>query len=265
MNQPTKDKTNYFQNSLPPVGAALLVGVLLSWVSQSESPSEFSWDETLRWLGSMLWGVAAHQSVLVLWLATNRVPRKKTILGFMPFFVAGAIFTYLGFLFHYWAEITKAGTAFELFISVLMISTVIQALIYPSKTYDQLINLQARRLAKKIKTQALVIPTEEGDLILEPAKVSCVWVEDHYLHIIHKNEEGWAEKVIHGKLKEIEEKFQPYLVKVSRSALVNPKHSLGFSKTHLNQSGMEEGIKIPLSRMAEVAELINLRQPEIKP
>ncbi|MDX2471811.1 MAG: LytTR family DNA-binding domain-containing protein [SAR324 cluster bacterium] len=203
---------------------------------------------------------AVGAAVFFLGLLSNQIPRKKTILGFLPYFVAAAVFTYLGLLLYYFEEITNNDAIAQSLFSVILISAVMQALIYPSKTYDQLINQQAQRIRAKVKNQALVIPTEEGELLLEPASLSCIWVEDHYLHIIHQNGETWAERVIHGKLKAIEERFRPYLIKVSRSALVNPKHSLGFSETHLHQAGMDEGIKIPQSRMAEVTNLINLGQ-----
>ena len=187
-------------------------------------------------------------------------PPKKTILGFLPLFIAGFIVTYLGLLFFNWEAISKAGIVLQFFISVAMISVVMQALIYPSKAYDHLIHRQKRRIVKKIKSQALVITTEEGELMLEPAQVSCVWVEDHYLHIIYQDGNNWAESVVHGTLKDIAEKLRPYLIQVSRSALVNPKHSLEFSGDYLKQLGMDKGIKIPQSKLVEVGRQLKLRQ-----
>src|SRR3989339_213365 len=264
MNQQQKqNKTNnqpLWRSLVPSLLSTLGVALVLGWqggpITDEPSRSEI----LTTWVLNIFWGTLAHNLVLMAGLLGNLLPPKKTVKGLLPWMAGGALLTYLGLVFWYQEPGLGKGEYLSGFLSVCLISALMQGLIYPTHAYDRLILLGQLRAAKRAKAQELVLRIEGAELRLEPGLVSCIWVEDHYLHFIHRQGDNWQETVVHGKLKELGAAFAPYLIQVSRSALVNPKWSRGWADDGLEQVGLQTLIKVPQARRDEVAKALEQRR-----
>jgi len=244
MNQQQKqNKTNnqpLWRSLVPSLLATLGVALVLGWqggpITDETSRSEI----LTTWVLNIFWGTLAHNLVLMAGLLGNLLPPKKTVKGLLPWMAGGALLTYLGLVFWYQEPGLGKGEYLSGFLSVCLISALMQGLIYPTHAYDRLILLGQLRAAKRAKAQELV--------------------EDHYLHFIHRQGDNWQETVVHGKLKELGAAFAPYLIQVSRSALVNPKWSRGWADDGLEQVGLQTLIKVPQARRDEVAKALEQRR-----
>ena len=209
-----------------------------------------------QWVINISLGSLAHNGVIWLWLKRGWLPFKKSLPGLLPVMLAGAAATvFLLTLFnfpylHSWSDFGEGV------LSVLAVCALMQALIYPTRIYEGLLEYAgALERQRQMESGEMIELRENGESFhLLGRDLSAIFVEDHYLHFIHRHEGQWQTKMQHGKLKDWEERL-PQMVRPNRSWLLNPLHIEGIGEMGIRSAGVEEWVKLSDARRKELERL----------
>ena len=214
----------------------------------------------VSWLISLSIGTLAHNGINLFWLKRGWLPAKKSLAGLLPMMSAGAGLTVLCLLPFFLSQLHRWQEGVGQVFSILAVCLLIQALIYPTKIYDHLLELAERQRKERLLSSGEVIEVKEGEEIqlIPLVALSAILVKDHYLHFIHQRGGEWSESLIFGRLKDWEEKL-PHLIRLNRSSLVNPLHSIECKEEKATaqvwQAGLEQPLNVTTSCLGELDRL----------
>lgn len=103
------------------------------------------------------------------------------------------------------------------------------------------------------KAEPVIFPVEENKRLLPIPieKISHITVEEHYFTVFYFYKKEWRQWNTFGNLKEIDEKYPGFFVRVNRSTLINPQRivivNLEQEPYHLTMEGNQE-TPIPISK-----------------
>ncbi len=244
-----------FINWFRPWQPILFLGIVLGLIV---GPNAAGWNGRalgiLSWVASLSIGTVAHELVILLWLKMGWLPERKTLSGMLPLMTAGAMATFFvlmplqRYLVEYWPIL-------DAFVSVLAVCALVQALIYPTKTYDLLLAQGARKKRERLLNRGEQVELiDQGERhLFAPRDIAAVKVQDHYLSFFYRTLDQWREVVVHGRLKDWEERLGGHLLRVNRSVLVNPAFVEALQrkgeKVFLRVQGIPESVAVSPSRV----------------
>ena len=212
-----------------------------------------------QWLLSISIGAVAHNGMVWVWMRRGWLPEKKSLKGLFPLMLGGALATIFLLTLTNLPYLQTWADWWEGVFSILAICILMQALIYPTKVYEGLLGHAKERARRALLDQGEVLELQgESERLLIPlAELSAIFVEDHYLHFIYRDQGEWKKTMLFGRLKDWEEKF-PHLLRPNRSWLLNPLHVEALEEGNIRMAGVSEGIKLSESRKEELEQRLQL-------
>ena len=212
------------------IGICLITAVMMFIFKNYQDPDpNIAFISLVRWIFHMLLGLFIHVALLLIFMARNLLPEKKSLKGLFPLFFLGAFCTFLLFLGIKDLNFYNPLAVFFLIGLIFSISAVVQLFLYMTNVYDLAIQKQKVWRRQKLEKGAsheqpeyILVPlNKEETRQIHVSELSTVYVEDHYLYFVYRRDNEFQTLNAYGKLISYEEKLLPGFLKINRSTLIN--------------------------------------------
>ena len=217
----------YLISALAPFAICTIVAVI---IVITKGLDNFSWLELLRKVFHLNIGVIAHELVWFVGPLLIKWDMQPTIRGTWKFSVSGFALTYILVVIFVAPLDWEVFSLFKLFVEVAAVCIVVQVFLFQFGFYHYVYRLENENSTKEtapsaLKNQAAPLLTLKSNDRIEKVNihaVSHITVQDHYCTVFFQSDNEWEQRTVYERLRNYENRFQDYLVKVNRSTLVNP-------------------------------------------
>lgn len=226
----TKHKRQ-FAFLLAPYIICAIVGIFIGIITNEKFPQYSIVENILIWMINLIPGVMAHQMAFFWGYYVFEWKFSPTVRGTWKQNLLGIFLTFLLVLIVSPEEIKGAVSLFRLFFQVAGICIIIYLFLFLFKFYHTAEKIFSETLTTEDETKKngeepsdfLKLESNEKIEKINLNLISHITVKDHYCTVVYYKDNEWRHSTLYGKLKNFEQKYAYYLLRINRSTLVNPK------------------------------------------
>ena len=190
---------------------------------------KFRWAHLLKRIFDLNIGVIAHEFVWFFGIYVLKWKMKPTIKGTWKFSLLGFLLTYIFVIVFSKPFVFEFFYLSKILAEVAAICLIVQVFLFQVGFYkrtDQFHNKQNNSDEINVETNQnssiLILKSNDKIEKIDINIVSHILVQDHYCTVYYQKENGWEQWTVYEKLKNYENQFKDFLIKINRSTLVNP-------------------------------------------